>query len=138
MRKGFTLMELIIVVIIIGILAAIGVPQFFKVAERGRAAEAVTALGGWRGAQIRFASENGATTNVVGNLDYESTVSRFFGAVVLAKGVNPRSEPSTIIATMIRNNTNNAGYGAYQLRITTAGLITCVGGSAGGCAAAGY
>jgi len=52
MKKGFTLVELIIVVIIVGILASIGLTQYNKVVERGRASEARMILGTLRGAQI--------------------------------------------------------------------------------------
>ena len=36
-RKGFTLVEVLIVVIIIGILAAIGIPQFSAAMEKAKA-----------------------------------------------------------------------------------------------------
>ncbi|MDD5130223.1 MAG: prepilin-type N-terminal cleavage/methylation domain-containing protein, partial [Candidatus Omnitrophica bacterium] len=45
MKKGFTLVELIIVVIIVGILASIGLTQYNKVVEKSRAAEARMILG---------------------------------------------------------------------------------------------
>jgi type IV pilus assembly protein PilE len=45
MKKGFTLIEIIIVLIIIGILATLGFTQYVNMLERGRRAEAKSTLG---------------------------------------------------------------------------------------------
>ncbi|MFA5093526.1 MAG: prepilin-type N-terminal cleavage/methylation domain-containing protein [Candidatus Omnitrophota bacterium] len=57
--KGFTLIELIIVIIIVGILASLGVTQYAKVVEKGREAEARTVLGTLRTQQNAYHLENG-------------------------------------------------------------------------------
>ncbi|NQT75613.1 MAG: prepilin-type N-terminal cleavage/methylation domain-containing protein [Candidatus Omnitrophica bacterium] len=44
-NKGFTLVEVLVVVIIIGILASIGIPQFADSIEKAKGAEARSGLG---------------------------------------------------------------------------------------------
>jgi len=48
MKKGFTLLELIVVIIIIGILATLGFSQYTRMIERSRGAEARSVLGNIR------------------------------------------------------------------------------------------
>jgi prepilin-type N-terminal cleavage/methylation domain-containing protein len=67
MKKGFTIVELIIVVVIVGILASLGLTQYNKVVEKGRAAEARMLLGTLRSAETASMYENG-TYAVVANL----------------------------------------------------------------------
>ncbi|RKY30911.1 MAG: hypothetical protein DRP74_06005 [Candidatus Omnitrophota bacterium] len=44
MRKGFTLLELIIVVIIIGVLSSLAIPRFLNAVEKAKAAKAKNAM----------------------------------------------------------------------------------------------
>jgi len=54
MKKGFTLFELIIVVIIIGVLAGIGFSQYTKVVEKGITTEAFKILSQIRSAEAVY------------------------------------------------------------------------------------
>lgn len=53
-KKGFTLIEFLVVVLIIGVLGAIALPQYKKVVERTRMAEAVTIVKAIAQAQQRY------------------------------------------------------------------------------------
>jgi len=57
-KKGFTLIELMIVVAIIGILAAIAIPNFLRFQAKSKQSEAKTNLGGIFTAQTAYLSEN--------------------------------------------------------------------------------
>lgn len=56
-RKGFTLMELLITVLIIGILTSIALPQYTRSLERSRATEAMTGLKALNDAVYAYAAE---------------------------------------------------------------------------------
>jgi prepilin-type N-terminal cleavage/methylation domain-containing protein len=58
LRKGFTLIELIVVIIIVGILASVGMAQYTKVVEKGRAGEARILLSSLRTAEVSYFMEN--------------------------------------------------------------------------------
>ncbi|TAN59422.1 prepilin-type N-terminal cleavage/methylation domain-containing protein [bacterium] len=62
--KGFTLIEIIVVMIIVGILATLGLTQYARMAEKGRTAEAKSILGTIRSAQNAKQLETGSYSDM--------------------------------------------------------------------------
>ena len=59
-QKGFTLIELMIVVAIIGILAAIAIPAYQNYTIRAQVTEGLTLAGAWKASIAEYYANNGA------------------------------------------------------------------------------
>jgi Tfp pilus assembly protein PilE len=117
-------MELIIVVVVIGILAMIGLPQFFKVAERGRSAEAAAILGALRSAQLRYYAEYSAVATDCTKLDLETGSLKYFNAASCTGAAK-----NGLLGSMQRNDATNN----YTIKIYDSTTGLCCSGT--GCPA---
>ena len=72
-KKGFTMVELLVVLVIVGILAAVAVPIYLQNVQRARAAEAIATMGLLRQAERDYQLNSNnyfdiASTSAVGNI----------------------------------------------------------------------
>jgi type IV pilus assembly protein PilE len=66
-HAGFTLIEVMIVVVIIGILATVGYPAYTDYVRRGKIAEATAQLGVWRAKMEQYFLDNRTYIDAGGN-----------------------------------------------------------------------
>ena len=74
-ERGFTLMELMIVVTDVGILATVAIPMFQVIPERSKSTEAVTALGLVKSAMRIYYVEHGTFANAASFGDGDGVTS---------------------------------------------------------------
>jgi len=121
-KRGFTLLEILVVIIIIGILATLALPQYMKTTKKARAAEAISNIGSIRGAELRYYQENDVLSSDLSKLDVENpaTLTRSYFDYTVS-GDSPSNLTITATGKGIMSNVTIT-YTATDGKIVTSGL----------------
>lgn len=111
-ESGFTLIELMIVVAIIGILAAVAIPSYQDYTARAQVTEASTLTSAYKTALAEYYSNTGDFTglgNDITQLD-GTTAGKYVASVVLTNGTNGTIQvlatfKATDVAALIKSST---------------------------------
>jgi prepilin-type N-terminal cleavage/methylation domain-containing protein len=109
-KTGFSLVELTIVVVILGILATFAVPRFMSSVEKTKASEAFSYLSQIEGAQARYNAEHGKYANRTSKLDIDLDAPEFFSV----SGISSSNWETKWEMTLTRNGASS-GYGRYKV-----------------------
>lgn len=126
MRKGFTLVELLITMVLVAVLATVALTQYTTTLERGRAAQAITILRDisdtWNAQYIL----NNNAYPAISEFNYDTFRTNYFSNPTL-----------TLTGTTATVSVTRSGNNGYTLTATnTEGElteITCSGGATGDC-----
>ena len=119
---GFTLVELAVVVVIIGVLAAFAVPRFLTSVERSKAAESYNFLSSIQAAQERYHARQGQYADVLESLDIDLPSPEYF-TVGTVEAPDGESLETGWQLTLTRAGPS-AGYGEYTVTFTHEGFNT--------------
>ncbi len=123
-RKGFTLVELAVVIVIIGVLAALGVPRFLNSVERSKASEAFGYLAAVRSAQERYMDQYGKYAEDVTNLDIKYPALKYFTADAKIKTTTSSDGTTPTWKLTLTRVGAAAGYDGYTVIFTQDGFDT--------------
>ena len=131
--QGFTLVELMIALVIIGVLAALAYPTFLDAIRKGRRAEAFTALAAVQQAQERWRSNNATYASMLVNtarpnevptglVPLDTTPSNYYRLAVS----DATALGYTVTATALTGNSqfNDGNCKVLGARVTTGGNLS--------------
>src|SRR5256885_14629631 len=130
LQKGFTLIELMIVVAIIGILAAVAIPAYQDYIARAQVSEAVSLLGSGKTPLTEYYNDKGVWPTAAGSV-MGNTAGKYTGSIAMASGGGSSAFTAQLNATMKASNVNS------NITGKSVALYTTNGGKVWTCAIAG-
>jgi len=119
-NKAFTLMEVLVVMVILGVLASVAIPSYATHIERVRSSEGVQSLTALLSAQKQYQLEDGASyAGDINDLDITIAASGNFAAPAAASVDN--GDGTFTVATISRAS----GAIPYVLSMIDNGVVTC-------------
>src|SRR5262245_9785150 len=119
--KGFTFVELAVVIVIIGVLSAFGVPKFLQSVEKSKVTEAFDYLSAIQSAQARYLAQYPVYATLVVDLDLQLCTPPYFTAdATIDTSKSTDSMPAWSL-TLKRIKTSSS-YGEYTVTWTQDGF----------------
>ena len=111
-QRGFTLIELMIVVAIIGILAAIAIPNFLTYSAKAKQSEAKVGLGGIFTTAVSYFGENNSFSTTPTNLGYKPAGTPRYDFSYNGATINTTGLTCTGVTTVVAPTATQGGFTA--------------------------
>ena len=132
-QRGFTLIEVLIVIIILGVIAGLAIVLYRAQVEKSRQTEAIAVLSAIREAEVRLFSEDGTYTASFAELDYTPPSTFAAPETTDAAGqtlhfdYDVATPSATTFTATAKRNSVNGGDGSSTVTINQAGTVTKTG-----------
>lgn len=135
LQKGFTLIELMIVVAIIAILAAVAAPKFGQQIKKSRDAKGLAIIANWRtGNQLYYSEYEDYLPTVADAYSTSAGIGQFVDSSTVGQTVNISGATASVVVGTSADTTNhyvNFGYSlvarTVNSKVTTEGVFTIAG-----------